>query len=104
MGLFCRNCGAILRPQKKEDGSSIMGCSCGFTTTKSEKIVEKVSSDNSVDIVEKDEELLPKTAADCQKCKNQEAYYWLLQTRAGDEPETKFLKCTKCEHVWRDYS
>ncbi|MEK6946569.1 MAG: transcription factor S, partial [Nanoarchaeota archaeon] len=31
------------------------------------------------------------------------AYFWLVQTRAGDEPETKFLKCEKCGHTWRDY-
>ncbi|MBI1969528.1 transcription factor S, partial [Candidatus Woesearchaeota archaeon] len=21
----------------------------------------------------------------------------------GDEPETKFLRCQKCRHTWRDY-
>ncbi|MCX6710357.1 MAG: hypothetical protein NTV63_05415 [Candidatus Woesearchaeota archaeon] len=21
-----------------------------------------------------------------------------------NEPETKFLKCSKCKHIWRDYS
>ncbi|MBI2108536.1 transcription factor S, partial [Candidatus Woesearchaeota archaeon] len=31
------------------------------------------------------------------------AYFWLVQTRAGDEPETKFLRCEKCSHTWRDY-
>lgn len=39
----------------------------------------------------------------CKKCGHGEAYFWTIQTRAGDEAETKFFKCTKCEHTWRDY-
>ena len=32
------------------------------------------------------------------------SYFWMMQTRGSDEPETKFYKCEKCKHVWRDYS
>lgn len=39
----------------------------------------------------------------CAKCKNKESYFWTMQTRAADESETKFYKCTKCEHTWREY-
>ena len=46
----------------------------------------------------------PKTEIKCPKCGNPEAYYWLLQTRAGDEPETQFFRCTKCSHQWRNYN
>ncbi|PJB94591.1 transcription factor S, partial [Candidatus Pacearchaeota archaeon CG_4_9_14_0_8_um_filter_35_24] len=24
-------------------------------------------------------------------------------TRAADESETKFYRCTKCDHTWREY-
>ena len=42
--------------------------------------------------------------AECPKCGHRTAYFWLVQTRAGDEPETKFLRCEKCGHTWRDYN
>ena len=40
---------------------------------------------------------------DCKKCENTEAYFWTLQTRSADEPETRFFKCTKCSTVHREY-
>ena len=49
-------------------------------------------------------ESLPLTAAECPKCGHKKAFFWLIQTRASDEPETKFMKCEKCKHIWRDYS
>ena len=48
-------------------------------------------------------EALPKTAAQCPKCEHPEAYWWMQQTRASDEPPTRFFKCAKCSHVWREY-
>ena len=41
---------------------------------------------------------------DCDKCHNQEGVWWTFQTRSGDEPETKFYRCTKCNYTWRDYT
>ena len=41
---------------------------------------------------------------DCEKCHNQEGVWWTFQTRSADEPETKFYRCTKCNHTWRDYT
>jgi len=59
----------------------------------------------SVEIIDSDEELkaMPIMKVECPKCHNHEAYFWEVQTRAADEPATKFQKCTKCKHVWRDY-
>ena len=54
--------------------------------------------------MDKEIETNPLTEAECPKCHNKKARYWTQQTRAGDEPETKFYKCEKCKHVWRDYS
>jgi len=39
----------------------------------------------------------------CPSCGNDEAYFWILQTRRADEPPTRFYKCTKCNKVWREY-
>lgn len=50
------------------------------------------------------EETLPKIGGvTCPKCGNDEAYWWVLQTRRADEPPTRFYKCTRCGHVWREY-
>lgn len=103
--MFCKKCGSILMP-KKVDGVSVMACSCGYTEDMSgnpfQEKIEKKSED--VAISEDDKESLPVTNEECSECGNDKAYYWLVQTRAGDEPETKFLKCTECKHTWRDYS
>ncbi|MGB8135135.1 MAG: hypothetical protein WCE99_13180, partial [Nitrososphaeraceae archaeon] len=39
---------------------------------------------------------LPTTAIDCPKCGNNNAYWWMLQTRSADEATTQFYRCTKC--------
>lgn len=70
------------------------------------KIKEKIKGADRIEVVNPDDDLntLPITEIECPECKNKKAYFWLVQTRAADEPETKFLKCTKCKHTWRDYS
>jgi len=103
--IFCPKCGSILTP-KKENDKKILVCSCGFKSEKGLQIKEEVEKKEDLVQVadeEKEDKVLPTTKETCPKCGNKEAYYWLIQTRAGDEPETKFLKCTKCKHIWRDY-
>jgi len=105
--MFCPKCGYLLLP-KKQDGKRVMACSsCSFVSKDLEntKIIEKAAKEKELDIVEEDDsKSLPITEAECPNCGNKKAHYWLVQTRAGDEPETKFLKCTKCNHIWRDYN
>ncbi|MCF7872354.1 transcription factor S [Candidatus Woesearchaeota archaeon] len=103
--MFCPKCGSMLMP-KKVDGKNVIICSCGYTNEKVENIElkEEIKNDKKIDVASEDEGTLPITEEECKKCGNDRAYYWLVQTRAGDEPETKFLKCTKCKHTWRDYS
>lgn len=83
-----------------------MACSCGYIDKSGEKVVvkETVTKGKKVEVVEEDENLPLATNTVCPKCGHTEVGYWLVQTRAGDEPETKFLKCLKCKHTWRDYS
>ncbi len=104
--MFCPKCGSLLRT-KLERGKTVMYCSCGFSSKDIDKteIHEKITTtDKEVEVVDEEIEAYPKTTAKCEKCGNNTAWYWLVQTRAGDEAETKFLKCTKCKHVWRDYN
>ncbi len=104
--MFCQKCGSLLKP-KLEGNKKVMVCSCGYKSKNTNARISEKSrrKDKELEVVEKtrDLETLPVMEAKCNKCGNNKAYYWLLQTRAGDEPETKFLKCQKCGHTWRDY-
>lgn len=98
--MFCPKCGSIMMTKK---------CSCGYVSKDggnlkiTEKKEHKVQKIEIVD-PDQDEKILPQTKEECPECGNMKAYFWEIQTRAGDEPPTKFMKCTKCKHVWRDYS
>ena len=64
---------------------------------------EKIKENDSV--IEKGEDVntLPTTKAVCPECGHTEASWWLQQTRSADESETRFFKCLKCGHTWREY-
>jgi transcription factor S len=105
--MFCPKCGSLLK-MKNEKGKNIMFCGCGYSSKDSGKVElkEKVNNEpDKIDIVDSQEDsLLPETDAECPKCKFNKAAFWTVQTRAGDEPETKFLKCKKCSYTWRERS
>lgn len=103
--MFCPKCGSVLLP-KKEGSKKTLACSCGYKTGDVEKtkLTEHVTNKSrEVEVIEKEIETLPKIKVECPKCGHKEAYFWTIQTRAGDEPETKFHRCLKCKHTWRDY-
>lgn len=103
--LFCPKCKSIMLP-RHEGGKHVLACSCGYKCA-AEKVTIAVSGAkedrHEIAVVEKEVEVHPKVEQECAKCRNKEAYAWEIQTRAGDEPPTKFFKCTKCKHTWRDY-
>jgi len=103
--MFCPKCGSILLPNK--DGTKVvMKCSCGYSNKQKEpiKIKEVINEKKIIETVEEEPEVHPLTdEAECPKCQHKKAYYWEVQTRASDEPATKFMKCAKCKHIWRDY-
>ncbi len=73
---------------------------------KSSKTVysEKIPEASEVGVVkEKDTDVFPVVLANCPQCEHKEAYFWTSQTRSGDEAETRFFRCTKCKHTWREY-
>src|SRR3989344_1966104 len=102
--MFCPKCGAILMP-KKDGNKKMMACSCGYKSKEitSEPLKEsKIEEKKEVEVIDQDDfESLPLTDAECEKCGHKRAHYWLIQTRSGDEPETKFLRCEECKHTWR---
>ncbi len=99
---FCPKCGGLIIDKKKN--SQCM--KCGYTIKGIIKIKssEKIEKKPEVGIIkDKDVDIFPVTNAECRKCRNKEAYFWTTQTRAGDEAETRFFKCTKCKYSWREY-
>ncbi|MBI4143776.1 transcription factor S [Candidatus Woesearchaeota archaeon] len=99
--MFCPKCGSILLPKFDK---KVMACSCGYTS-KDKAIIHTVLKPD-VEKKEgaiKEQESLPLTEAECSKCHHPHAYWWTKQTRAGDEPETRFFKCEQCKHTWREY-
>ncbi|MAG10901.1 transcription factor S [Candidatus Pacearchaeota archaeon] len=100
---FCPKCGAILILKTKN-----YGCPrCDYSTKDKVNLQtsEKQEEKESVGVVSsKETGTLPIVTEICEKCKNNKAYFWTVQTRASDESETKFFKCVKCENTWREYS
>jgi len=94
-------------PQTDEKGRVKFACrKCGTSSRSKElKIISVNPKRDKLFFVDKKENNeLPITNEACPECKHRKAYYWIIQTRAADEPPTKFYKCVKCEHTWRDYS
>jgi len=108
---FCKKCGTLMVPQKKGSKTVLICRKCG--TTKGGKIdsrmfkikTKRKNEKKEVVVVDKKSKLdvLPKTRACCPKCSHNEAFWWMQQTRAADEAPTRFYKCVKCSHTWREY-
>lgn len=104
--MFCPKCGSLLRPKDK-GGKKILFCSCGFFKNmegEGGELKERSETAGKKIEVMETMEIHPKIKMTCEKCGNTIAYYWTQQTRGADEPETRFFKCTKCKHTWREYS
>lgn len=101
--LFCPKCKSIMMP-KAVGGKKQFVCSCGHKqAAESVIITESVKKAPELAIIEKEPTTNVIIDADCPKCGPVKAEYWEIQTRSADEPATRFHKCTKCGHTWRDY-
>jgi len=112
---FCPECSSILSPQKTGKKKVLTCQNCGYTkrlTSKTkekyrigEKITHLPENEETVVIDDKllEQRTMPTVRAICPKCGNNEAYYWQVQTRSGDEGMTTFYRCVKCEQTWREY-
>lgn len=80
-----------------------MRCSCGYVQEEG-KISDKKKKDEKIAVFDGEKpEILPRVKYDCKSCGSTDAYFWTLQTRSSDEPETRFFKCVKCSTVYREY-
>ena len=94
----------------KQGSKNILQCSCGYKEkdTKDATIKQEVEKEDiaNPEVADESQDMktLPEMEAECPECGHKKARFWTVQTRAADEPETKFLKCEKCKHTWRDYN
>ena len=98
--MFCPKCKSLMFPK---DGIFICN-KCGYKQEKKGgNVLVTKQKEKEVTMLEGKIDILPKTRVECPKCKNNEAFWVLRQTRASDEPETRIFTCTKCGHTWRAY-
>lgn len=101
---FCPKCEVKL----KKAGSGLTCPKCGYTEGQEAAQAKKPDEEpsNAFNVFEGDEgdAALPTIKIECEKCGNDEAVWWMLQTRSADEPTTQFYRCTKCKHTWRNYA
>lgn len=111
---FCPKCGSRLIPKKTKTENKIeiiFVCRKGDYTKKTANIKSKPPIPNNenprkkVTIISREEQklkTLPTIKVECPKCKNRKAYVWQLQTRGLDESSTQFMRCTRCDHTFRE--
>ena len=100
---FCE-CGGILMAA----GRGAVKCrSCGKELLRrmNVKMTTKAAKDDIVVVDDNKPDRLPDMQKKCPKCGHGRAYWWLIQTRAADEPPTQFFRCAneKCKYTWREY-
>lgn len=107
---FCEKCEGLMMPQKGEKTTILVCRKCGKRKLVKQKSGFNISTHSersgaNVVVVDRKSavEVLPKTTQQCLKCEHTEAFWWLQQTRSADEAPTRFYKCVKCGHIWREY-
>tara|TARA_B100001750_G_scaffold205333_1_gene182317 strand:- start:3037 stop:3357 length:321 start_codon:yes stop_codon:yes gene_type:complete len=104
---FCPKCDIRL---KKSSTNSALSCpKCDYSEAQGSEIQNNTSEEEpNSDFLVLDEnegkDIMPTIEIECEKCGNNKAVWWMLQTRSADEPTTQFYRCTKCEHTWRNYA
>jgi DNA-directed RNA polymerase subunit M len=97
-------------PKKNESGEVVLVCSSCDLVSKGDKVegytvIKKPEPKEDITVVEEGVGAsLPTTRVNCPGCGHNRAYWWMRQTRAADEPTTRFYRCVKCGKVWREYA
>ena len=114
---FCPRCGTLMRP-KSVNGKLYLVCpNCGYSeevnqggASRQVTVSQKIVHVPKEKIVVVDANAPPPTAqvlkgsVRCPRCGHDEVLAWMMQTRAADEPPTRFYRCLKCGYTWREYA
>jgi len=109
MTAFCPKCGGLLKPRREGSKVYLVCTRCNYRAEPAHHSLTITSRIEHTDkektfVVEENTLNLPITRdVVCKRCGHSEAYYWVVQTRAADEPPTRFYKCVKCGFTWREY-
>lgn len=101
---FCPSCEVKLK--KGDFGLQCPKCDYveGKETNQTKKTIQEPESQFNVLAENETVDTLPTIKIECEKCGNDEAVWWMLQTRSADEPTTQFYRCSKCRYTWRNYA
>lgn len=101
---FCPSCEVKLK--KGDSGLQCPKCDYveGQETKQTKKTIQEQESQFNVLSENETMKALPTIKIECEKCGNDEAVWWMLQTRSADEPTTQFYRCSKCRYTWRNYA
>ena len=100
----CERCGNTWQPRVEQP---IKCPKCGHSEKGSKATKQvRVEGSTTINVLDENEkkESLPVIKIECTKCGNNEAVWWMLQTRSADEPTTQFYRCIKCSYTWRNYA
>ncbi|MFP3950950.1 MAG: transcription factor S [Candidatus Bathyarchaeia archaeon] len=104
---FCTQCGGIYAIDIKIRCFICMKCGNKEFPEEGLFIDRRLKEDDKIIVVGEREKNLatsPKVKMSCQVCENNEAFWWMVQTRSIDESTTQFYRCTECGYTWREYS
>lgn len=110
---ICKKCGNLMDVKKGKKENYLVCRGCGHkkklrSRPENFKLSKEKKSDPKEDELvvidrKKEAEMLPTTKIKCPNCDNNKAYWWMQQTRSGDEAPTRFYQCTECDYTWREY-
>ncbi|EOA32313.1 hypothetical protein CARUB_v10015575mg [Capsella rubella] len=100
--IFCPTCGNLLRYEG--GGNSRFFCSScpyiAYIKRHKKQLLVKKSIEHVVS--KEDIPTAAETEAPCPRCGHDKACFKSMQIRSGDEPESRFYRCLKCEFTWRE--
>lgn len=104
---FCDGCGNILVVKTEDEGRFLFCKKCNKKFPLDETVAFSIKNGREkreVAVFDGEEPNFPTTRTLCPKCQTMEEAEWtMIQTRAADEPPTRFYRCLKCRWVWREY-
>lgn len=109
---FCPRCGMrLVLSQKTSKNVALLVCpKCDYQKPLAKEeptplIPVNRSTQEQIAVIGEEEaktRTMPTVKIECPKCGNNEAHWWMVQTRGSDESPTQFFRCTQCNYTWRE--